>query len=433
MRNKLIPKFQTPWGPIMQSDNTRVAPIVTQPVVPNFTRLNKSKLGKAVLHKVKKENPDFYNKKVRLEAHKAKPNSEIVRYEDAKGKTRTSSKVIGMSGSDPIASLYVEGVALNPVFKGVGKIAQYGLNKSGFIRYNNIRKINKALNTGINENGILDLYKKNPQMYDIGDVGQYQDYLTTIFPNSKYQGIAYHGGPRGIIKFRTPQSKTLNKNINTGTREYGIYFTPDKNLGEYYARQTKNSDLYTVKLNLPNLMRYDNPSIVQKFGSYKGWGDASRWRFSPDAVHKKWYDRLNLQNYNGIIQHESGSNFSKNQITVFNPEDIHILGSAEDLNKFRQWKLNPIKNKYSVYSPKNIKNTPVADDSNILDHIKWGISNGPVWFGYSSPLIGAGVAIGIIRKGNDKKERYKRIKAHKEYLKSLKDTADNQIIKKGSD
>lgn len=129
--NKLIPKFQTPWGPIMQSDNTRVAPIVTQPVVPNFTRLNKSKLGKAVLHKVKKENPDFYNKKVRLEAHKAKPNSEIVRYEDAKGKTRTSSKVIGMSGSDPVASLYVEGVALNPAFKLAGRAAQWGLAKAG--------------------------------------------------------------------------------------------------------------------------------------------------------------------------------------------------------------------------------------------------------------------------------------------------------------
>lgn len=30
MKNKLIPKHQTPWG-VMQSDNTRVNPIIVQP------------------------------------------------------------------------------------------------------------------------------------------------------------------------------------------------------------------------------------------------------------------------------------------------------------------------------------------------------------------------------------------------------------------
>lgn len=75
MRNKLIYKHQN--GYVIQSDNTRVDPIVLQPRVPNFTKLNQSKLGKAMLDKTKKENPQFYNKKVRLEAHKAKSNPEM--------------------------------------------------------------------------------------------------------------------------------------------------------------------------------------------------------------------------------------------------------------------------------------------------------------------------------------------------------------------
>lgn len=129
MKNKLIPKHQK--GYTIQSDNTRVSPIIVESTIPNFTRLNQSKLGKAMLDKTKKENPQFYNKKVIQEAHEARPNSEIVRYEDAEGKTKTSSKVLGMSGADPIGQLYVEGVALNPVFKGLGRATQWGLAKAG--------------------------------------------------------------------------------------------------------------------------------------------------------------------------------------------------------------------------------------------------------------------------------------------------------------
>lgn len=36
-----------------------------------------------------------------------------------------------MSGADPVGQLYVEGVALNPVFKGLGRVAEYGLAKAG--------------------------------------------------------------------------------------------------------------------------------------------------------------------------------------------------------------------------------------------------------------------------------------------------------------
>lgn len=129
--NKLIPKFQTPWGPIMQSDNTRVNPIITETRIPNFTKLNQTKVGKALLHKVKTENPKFYNNKVKQEAHKAKPNSEIVTYKDAQDKTKTSSKVIGMSGADPVGEFVVANIAAAPIFKGLGKVAEYGLAKSG--------------------------------------------------------------------------------------------------------------------------------------------------------------------------------------------------------------------------------------------------------------------------------------------------------------
>lgn len=106
---KLIPKKQTGWGKLEYKG-------------PQYYE---------VLRQMKKNSPESYNK---LQIEKAKSqqhHSEIVRYIDAEGKLRTAPIVRGISGTDPIGQLYVEGVVLSPVLKGLGKIAQYGLAKSG--------------------------------------------------------------------------------------------------------------------------------------------------------------------------------------------------------------------------------------------------------------------------------------------------------------
>lgn len=58
MRNKLIYKHQN--GYVIQSDNTRVDPIVLQPRVPNFTKLNQSKLGKAMFNPHETSNFSYF-------------------------------------------------------------------------------------------------------------------------------------------------------------------------------------------------------------------------------------------------------------------------------------------------------------------------------------------------------------------------------------
>lgn len=268
----------------------------------------------------------------------------------------------GLAGSATGASMYdwyqngpsVENVLGTTL--GVGGLAfeaapiimeGYNAVKKAYNTYQLSRAISKAPFTPEYE-----VWLEFPQLQEIGSIQDYQNYLTTIFPKSKYSQIAYHGGPKGITRFRTPNKEHLNKNINTGTKDYGIYFAKDKALGEYYARSQKkgNQQLYRVKLNLENPMRYDNPSFTQKF---IGGQDL---RFSPDAISKYWYNRLGLNKYNGIIQDKSGSPFSRRQITMFNPDDIHILGSPNDVTKFNNWKLNPTVNNYTESSI--IPNTP---------------------------------------------------------------------------
>lgn len=107
--SKLIPKKQTAWGKLEYKG-------------PQYSQ---------VVEQMKKEDPQAYNRLQVANARSQQPNSEIVRWKDANGKEQTSTTNIGMSGADPIGQLYVEGVALNPVFKGLGRATQYGLAKAG--------------------------------------------------------------------------------------------------------------------------------------------------------------------------------------------------------------------------------------------------------------------------------------------------------------
>lgn len=96
---KLIPKKQTAWGKLEYNG-------------PQYSQ---------VIEQMKKEDPQAYNRLQVTNARSQQPNSEVIRWKDANDKERTSTTNIGISNSDPIGQLYLEGVTLNPVFKGIGK------------------------------------------------------------------------------------------------------------------------------------------------------------------------------------------------------------------------------------------------------------------------------------------------------------------------
>lgn len=80
---------------------------------------------------IRKQHPEIYNRMEQIYASEKRPTSEIITWKDANGDIRQTPRVIDMSGTDPIGQLYVESVVANPIFKGLGKVAQYGLAKAG--------------------------------------------------------------------------------------------------------------------------------------------------------------------------------------------------------------------------------------------------------------------------------------------------------------
>lgn len=204
----------------------------------------------------------------------------------------------------------------------------------------NANEIAKELNRGIEQNTILRNYNKVPANKDIGSAYDYLDFLDNIYPNSKINGVFYHGGPKGIQKFKSAKELgSTNKNINSGTKNYGIYFADDERLGQYYAQGFKkqNREVYNVRVNAESPIRYETDNwYLDKFVGNEDL------RFRPGSITDKWYDKLDLKTKDAIYHTKSRNSFENGELVVFDGDNIHIMGTPKESQMFRQWKQNPI-------------------------------------------------------------------------------------------
>lgn len=242
----------------------------------------------------------------------------------------------------------------------------FKFTKNLYKEKNIISKINKELEKGIKENSVLESYNKVPANKDIGTAYDYLDFLDNIYPNSKLNATFYHGGPKGITQFKSAKELgSTNKGINSGTKDYGIYLADDKSLAQYYANTHKKANryLYNIRVNVQNPMRYEtNNWYLDKFTG------SENLRFTPAQITQKWYDRLNLKNYDGIYHTKSKSSFEDGELVMLDGNNIHIMGTPEESQMFRTWKQNP------QYSSKPLQEeislTPEQYDRSFLNYAK---------------------------------------------------------------
>ncbi len=159
-----------------------------------------------------------------------------------------------------------------------------------------------TINETYDQNTIKLIFQSNPELASIGTLSQYSDYLSTIFPSSKIKDIVYHSSPNKIEKFRDTM--------------FGTYFSYSPIEGVYGG--VINSALLNVK----------NPLIKPK---------------PTDSEEDKITYNKEFRNYNNPSSPYDasieGSTVTKEgtQIRVKNPEQIYILGSKEDIDKFKQF------------------------------------------------------------------------------------------------
>ena len=167
-------------------------------------------------------------------------------------------------------------------------------------------------NIGVNiKSGVNLLYQQYPELSNIGTQEQYSQYIDTIFPNSKIKNIFYHSSPNKIEKFRDSL--------------FGTYFSYSPIQGTY------GNVINCVLLNINNPLikpkPEDNSEVKEIYNKeYRNYNNPSS--FSPEGIRTYKYD----------ASIESSTVTKEGvQIRVRTPEQIHILGSKQDIEGFKNF------------------------------------------------------------------------------------------------
>lgn len=199
---------------------------------------------------------------------------------------------------------------------------------------------NNLLTTGLNPTGpfadtqldidLVGLEEKKdtvdtyPQaIANIGTREEYNNYLSSIFPNSKVKGIVYHGSSQKIEEFKD--------NFDEKGFSYGIWFTDSL---DYINQLGKSKDLSKVTPVIINAV--DNEKVSEPLG----YGVGQHWL---------------LEQYDSIYGKDAGQTVNGNVYAVATKEQVHVLGSKKDIDGFKAWKQS-----LSIQAPELVPSDVIA-------------------------------------------------------------------------
>jgi hypothetical protein len=136
--------------------------------------------------------------------------------------------------------------------------------------------------------GVQELFDSNPELASIGTVQEYSQYLDSVFPDSQVKDIVYHGSSYGF------EGENFDTSIMTNGRTQGdgVYFSTDRKAVERFADISES--MYEM--------------------------------FTAQEMQK--YLKVAVVNAEKVID--------GNEVIV-QPEQIHILGSKQDIDGFKDF------------------------------------------------------------------------------------------------
>lgn len=192
--------------------------------------------------------------------------------------------------------------------------------------------------------GAKNAYESTPSLQQFGTQEQYNDYIARVSLgiiknpssgeynyNSRVKDIVYHGTDKDFTKFIkgkqvTPKGKTKG----------GIWFTDFANADWVYKED--NGKVIAALININNPVEYNTEREFHKmYGDYlptKPVKDG-QWVDIQTLLDNKKGDGLLLDIFDATTAGDIGE-FTKQQV-VFEPEQIHILGSKQDIEGFKEF------------------------------------------------------------------------------------------------
>ena len=137
-------------------------------------------------------------------------------------------------------------------------------------------------------------------------IQKYQEYLSTIFPDSKVGDVVYHGSSQEI-------KDSFRDNFTEEGYSNGIFFTDSKSYLKELSRIKDTSKITSVIINAQ-----DNKKIEEPLG----YGVGQYWLF---------------EQYDSIQGKDAGQTVEGNIYAVATKNQIHILGSKQDIEGFKNF------------------------------------------------------------------------------------------------
>ena len=234
-----------------------------------------------------------------------------------------------------------------------------------------------SINGGANKREVSVVFKDNKDLQDIGSEEQYLEHLNAIFPDSKTKKTVYHGG-------------SLNKNDKIKKTNFfnHFFFTSSKDYAASYSKD-KSGVVQTAILNIKNLA--NARELLEAEGIEVTSGNLLKVTNSNDVAKE-----LMSEGYDGVYAEDADENTKElnfDEYVVFDPEQIHILGSKKDMEMFQN----------HVSKSKPVDGGEVKGDVEVsdLDHAKSQIDKGILnWDGnIANERIDLGLSWADIRKG----------------------------------
>lgn len=222
--------------------------------------------------------------------------------------------------------------------------------------------------------GVDFVFEQTPELAKIGTEQQYSKYLETIFPDSKIKDIVYHGNKNDFKDTGFKKTKDIGENYGYSEdgQFYGFYF------GNYYSHYAHSNKIsYPVLLNIKNL-KIINPHQEENLSSlnmnisikeqYNLTNEDGILEVGPEKVNEnvseeefRKYEKEIVRKYSNFFDVEPSdleTNFEEvlsyknilkylnakgitslgiSELVVFEPEQIYILGSNQDIEKFKEF------------------------------------------------------------------------------------------------
>lgn len=171
---------------------------------------------------------------------------------------------------------------------------------------------------------LKNVHNNNSELSNIGSEQEYDKYIKNVFPESKIKDVVYHGTNDQFDKFDI--SKSQSQNYMSGKEIPAIFFTSEENVAKKYASEgVPGFDHYNV---MPIALDIKNPLVDN---DYEG-------KNKTQSNFKQRLADAKEQGYDSYIAKNIDDNGVNDVYAVFNPEQIHVLGSKADVGGFKKWK-----------------------------------------------------------------------------------------------